>query len=46
MPEDDALVILLRYPQELVSPDEYKLPQGRIRLPGGSQRTGDGQAAH
>lgn len=28
MPEDDALVmILLRYPQELVSPDEYKLPQ-------------------
>lgn len=30
MPEDDALVmILLRYPQELVSPDEYKLPQGQ-----------------
>lgn len=30
MPEDDALVmILLRYPQELVSPNEYKLPQGQ-----------------
>ncbi|MDZ5832610.1 Ku protein [Stenotrophomonas maltophilia] len=29
MPEGDALImILLRYPQELVAPDEYKLPQG------------------
>ncbi|RXR00841.1 Ku protein [Pseudoxanthomonas composti] len=29
MPEGDALImILLRYPQELVSPEEYKLPQG------------------
>ncbi|MFC3816744.1 Ku protein [Lysobacter sp. GCM10012299] len=30
MPEDDALVLLLlRYPQELVEPDEYKLPTGK-----------------
>ncbi|MGV8961421.1 MAG: Ku protein [Stenotrophomonas sp.] len=30
MPEDDALVlVLLRYPQELVAPDDYKLPQGQ-----------------
>lgn len=29
MPEGDALVlILLRYPQELVAPDDYKLPEG------------------
>jgi DNA end-binding protein Ku len=29
MPEGDALImILLRYPQELVSPEEYKLPKG------------------
>lgn len=29
MPEGDALVmILLRYPQELVAPEDYKLPQG------------------
>jgi DNA end-binding protein Ku len=29
MPEGDALImILLRYPQELVAPEEYKLPQG------------------
>lgn len=29
MPEDDALImILLRYPQELVALDEYKLPHG------------------
>lgn len=36
MPEGDALImILLRYPQELVAPDEYKLPQG-----GGRRTTG------
>jgi DNA end-binding protein Ku len=30
MPEGDALVlILLRYPQELVEPEDYKLPQGQ-----------------
>jgi len=30
MPEGDALVlILLRYPQELVAPDDYKLPAGQ-----------------
>ncbi len=30
MPEDNALVlILLRYPQELVDLDEYKLPEGK-----------------
>lgn len=30
VPEDDALVLLmLRYPQELVAPDEYKLPTGQ-----------------
>lgn len=30
MPEGDALVlILLRYPQELVDPEDYKLPQGQ-----------------
>lgn len=30
MPEDNALVlILLRYPQELIEPDEYKLPTGK-----------------
>ncbi len=30
MPEDDALVlILLRYPQELVDPADYKLPSGK-----------------
>ena len=30
MPEDDALVlILLRYPQELVDPADYKLPTGK-----------------
>jgi len=30
MPEGDALIlILLRYPQELVAPDDYKLPQGQ-----------------
>jgi len=29
MPEDDALVLmLLRYPQELVDPNDYKLPAG------------------
>ena len=32
MPEDDALVmILLRYPQELVALDEYKLPKGSAK---------------
>ncbi len=32
MPEDDALVmILLRYPQELVALDEYTLPQGTAK---------------
>ncbi|HEY5803515.1 MAG TPA: Ku protein [Lysobacter sp.] len=31
MPEDDALVlILLRYPQELIELDEYKLPDGKL----------------
>ena len=35
MPEGDALImILLRYPQELVAPDEYKLPQGGRRTTG------------
>ena len=30
VPEGDALVLLmLRYPQELVEPDEYKLPSGK-----------------
>ena len=30
MPQGNALVlILLRYPQELVSPDEYKIPEGK-----------------
>jgi DNA end-binding protein Ku len=30
MPEDDAIVlILLRYPQELVDPTDYKLPTGK-----------------
>jgi len=30
IPEGDALVLmLLRYPQELVAPDEYKLPTGK-----------------
>ena len=30
IPEGDALVLmLLRYPQELVEPDEYKLPSGK-----------------
>ena len=32
MPEEDALVmILLRYPQELVALDEYKLPKGSAK---------------
>lgn len=31
MPEDDALVLmLLRYPQELVDPNDYKLPTGAL----------------
>ncbi len=30
MPEGDALIlILLRYPQELVAPEDYKLPEGQ-----------------
>jgi len=30
VPEDDALVLMmLRYPQELVEPDDYKLPTGK-----------------
>ncbi len=30
VPEDDALVLLmLRYPQELIDPEEYKLPTGK-----------------
>lgn len=32
MPEGDALImILLRYPQELVAPEEYKLPKGTAK---------------
>jgi DNA end-binding protein Ku len=32
MPEDDALVMmLLRYPQELISPEEYTLPKGTAK---------------
>jgi len=31
MPNDDALVLMiLRYPQELVEPDDYKLPSGKL----------------
>ncbi len=32
MPEDDALVMmLLRYPQELIAPEEYTLPKGTAK---------------
>jgi len=31
MPQDDALVLMiLRYPQELVDPNDYKLPSGEV----------------
>lgn len=31
MPQDDALVLMiLRYPQELVDPNDYKLPAGKL----------------